>query len=100
MKSIEVNIENDKINDLEYIQSKLLNVCLQTLYDLTEHTDKSFNNLAKEFLPVEEDRKQEIIKDFLSKIKSDIPSKIPNKIPGKKRTIKKRKKGGKTIERV
>ena len=101
MESIEVHIEKDKINDLAYVQSKILNVCLQTLYELSNHTDKDFNNLAKEFLPVEEDKKSEIIKEFLSTIKTDIPKEKTDQLVKKKRKLKRMKKTKKKpIEQV
>ena len=71
MGPIEVRIEKDKINDFSYIQDKVLNVCLQTLFELSKNTSEDFRKLAIRFLPVDDVDKEEIINTFLSKIKDD-----------------------------
>ena len=73
MRPVEVNIEKDKINDFKYIQEKVLGVCLQTLHELSKNTEESFDDLAKKFLPVENDQKEDIIKNFLSTIEVETP---------------------------
>lgn len=81
MTSIKVEIERSKINDLVYITNKVRNVCLQTLYNLSFHTDKDFISLANEFLPVDDSEKETIINSFLKEIEKDntsINSKVEN----------------------
>lgn len=104
MEPVVVNIEKDKINDLSYIQDKVLGVCLQTLYELAKHTDKEFEKLAKDFLPVEDDKKDNIIKTFLATYETNLedtretPTEIvttvvePPTKTNKKRIFKKKKK--------
>ena len=66
MGPIEVRIEKDKINDFSYIQDKVLNVCLQTLLELSKNTSEDFRKLAIRFLPVDDVDKEGIINTFLS----------------------------------
>lgn len=109
MEPIEVNIEKDKINDFKYIQDKVLVVCLQTLYELSKNSNKDFDHLAKRFLPVDNSQKEEIIKKFLTTIKTDnteeisgTDSSITKTVPPikKKRKIKRKTKVKNKIEAI
>ena len=99
MEPVEVKIEKDKINDFKYIQDKVLNVCLQTLYELSKNTEEDFDNLAKKFLPVDDDKKRAIIEEFLSTIKPPTAVEAPvapevetKPLIKKKRKMKRKKK--------
>ena len=62
MNEIHVNIPAEKLNDLNYLQNKLLEVSFSALQEISNHSDKSFKELVSEFIPDEDS----ITEDFLN----------------------------------
>ena len=48
---LEIVIPKDKLNDLEFIYLKLMEVSLDTLDQISKHSEKNFLELVNEFLP-------------------------------------------------
>tara|TARA_B100001093_G_scaffold470875_1_gene492675 strand:- start:4 stop:531 length:528 start_codon:yes stop_codon:yes gene_type:complete len=48
---LEIVIPKDKLNDLEFIYLKLMEVSLDTLDQISKHSEKNFLDLVNEFLP-------------------------------------------------
>ena len=53
VNEIQVNIPSEKLNDLEFLQHKLLEVSFRALKEISEHSDKTFIELVTEFIPDE-----------------------------------------------
>ena len=48
---LEIVIPKDKLNDLQFIYLKLMEVSLDTLQQIAKHSEKNFLELVNEFLP-------------------------------------------------
>ena len=48
---LEIVIPKEKLNDLNFIYLKLMEVSLDTLNEISKHSDKNFLELVNEFLP-------------------------------------------------
>ena len=64
VREIEVDIPIEKINDLVFIQSKFIEVCFKTLKELSNHSEKSFPELVKQFIPDKDCISDEILSEW------------------------------------
>ena len=50
-KEIQIIFPRDKLNDMNFINEKLLEVTLDTLFQISQHSDSQFVDLVKQFTP-------------------------------------------------
>ena len=101
VNEIQVNIPSEKLNDLEFLQHKLLEVSFRALREISEHSDRSFVELVTEFIPDETCINNTFLEEW-GLTKEDLNFKTEKKMkkitPTKRKLVKKTKSTKKPIK--